>query len=82
VKKLFLKGAKFFIIVGMNCIFIYIFFHVGTANILWKILNPFSELLFSRAGPFTAATISGIAVWAALWYLCYWLYKNRIFIKI
>jgi predicted acyltransferase len=82
VKKLFLKGAKFFIIVGMNCIFIYIFFHVGTASILWKIANPFSELLFSRAGPLTAAIISGIAVWAALWYICYWLYKNRIFIKI
>ena len=82
VKKLFLKGSKFFIIVGMNCIFIYIFFHVGTAEILRKIADPFSQLLFSWAGPLTAPTITGILVWAALWYICYWLYKNKIFVKI
>jgi predicted acyltransferase len=82
VKKLFARGAKFFIIVGMNCIFIYIFFHIGTAGILRKIAKPFSELLFSWAGGLTAETITGILVWAALWYICYWLYKNKIFIKI
>lgn len=82
VKKLFARGAKFFIIVGMNCIFIYIFFQVGTAGILRKIADPFSQLLFSWAGPLTAETITGILVWAALWYICYWLYKNKIFIKI
>jgi len=82
VKKLFAKGAKFFIIVGMNCIFIYIFFHVGTAGIIRDIADPFSQLLFSWAGPLTAETITGILVWAALWYICYWLYKNKIFVKI
>ncbi len=82
VKKLFAKGAKFFIIVGMNCIFIYIFFHIGTAGIIRKIAAPFSKLLFSWAGTLTVETITGVAVWAALWYICYWLYKNRIFIKI
>jgi predicted acyltransferase len=82
VKKLFLKGAKFFIIVGMNCIFIYIFFSVGTAGILRRIAGPFSNLLFSWAGPLAVQTITGIMVWAALWYICYWLYKNKIFIKI
>jgi len=82
VKKLFARGAKFFIIVGMNCIFIYIFFHVGTAGILRKIADPFSQLLFSWAGPLTAETITGLLVWAALWYICYWLYKNKIFVKI
>jgi len=82
VKKLFAKGAKFFIIVGMNCIFIYIFFHVGTADILKKIADPFSRLLFSWAGMLTAETITGLLVWGALWYVCYWLYKNKIFIKI
>jgi predicted acyltransferase len=82
VKKLFIKGSKFFIIVGMNCIFIYIFFHIGTASILRKIAAPFSKLFFSWAGTLTVDTITGIAVWAALWYICYWLYKNKIFIKI
>src|SRR4030066_468356 len=62
VKKLFAKGANFFIIVGMNCIFIYIFFHVGTANILRKIANPFSDLFFSWSGPLVVDTITGVAV--------------------
>ncbi|MFH0842951.1 MAG: DUF5009 domain-containing protein [Bacteroidota bacterium] len=82
VKKLFAKGAKFFIIVGMNCIFIYIFFHVGTAGIIRDIVDPFSQLLFSWAGPLTAETITGTLVWAVLWYICYWLYKSKIFIKV
>jgi predicted acyltransferase len=82
VKKLFLKGSKFFIIVGMNSIFIYLFFEIGGAGFISKILNPFSKLLFSWGGEMTVAIITSLAVWAALWYLCYWLYKNKLFIKI
>lgn len=82
VKKWFVRGSKFFIIVGMNCIFIYIFFHLGTASILRKIAAPFSKLLLSWAGDLTVETVTGLLVWAGLWYICYWLYKNKIFVKI
>jgi predicted acyltransferase len=82
VKKLFINGSKFFIIVGMNCIFIYLFFEVGGASLLSRIVNPFSKLFFTWAGELTVAVITGLIVWAGLWYLCYWLYKNRLFIKI
>ena len=82
VKKLFTRGSKFFIIVGMNSIFIYLFFEIGGADLISKIIAPFSSLLFSWGGELTVGIITSLAVWAALWYLCYWLYKNKLFIKI
>ena len=82
VKKLFFKGSEFFIIVGMNCIFIYLFFEVGGANLVSKIFSPFTNALFSWGGDLTVGIMTSLAVWASLWYICYWLYKNRLFIKI
>lgn len=82
LKKLFLKGSRFFIIVGMNSIFIYLFFHVGGARLISKIMNPFSKLFFSWGGELTVEVITSLAVFAWLWYICYWLFRNKIFIKI
>jgi predicted acyltransferase len=82
VKKKFKKGSWFFIVVGMNSIFIYLFFSVGGAGLLSRIVSPFSNLLFSWGGKMTTEIITSLGVWALLWYLCYWLYKNKLFIKI
>lgn len=83
VKKLFARSARFFIIVGMNSIFIYLFFELGFTRIISnRIVNPFSKLLFSWSGEALTAIITSIGAWAILWYICYWLYKNKIFIKI
>jgi predicted acyltransferase len=82
VKKLFKKGSQFFIIVGMNCIFIYLLFSVGGADIFTNIFTPFTKLLFSWGGEILVGIATSLAVWTALWYICYWLYKNRIFVKI
>ncbi|MCX6326699.1 MAG: DUF5009 domain-containing protein [Bacteroidia bacterium] len=82
VKKIFAVGSKMFIIVGMNCIFIYLFFEIGGSDFLSRIFTPFTKALFSWGGDLTVGIINSLAVWASLWYLCYWLYKNKIFIKI
>ena len=82
VKKLFSEGSKFFIIVGMNCIFIYLFFEVGGARLLSNIFTPFTTTLFSWGRDLTVEIMTSLFVWASLWYICYWLYKNRLFIKI
>jgi predicted acyltransferase len=82
VKKSFRKGAWFFIVVGMNSIFIYLFFSIGGAGFISRIAEPFSKLLFSWSGEMITAAITSIGVWAAMWYMCYWLYKNKLFIKI
>ena len=81
IKKLFIKGSKMFIIVGMNSIFIYLFFNIGGAGLFSRIADPFSRLFFSWGGELMVGIISSLAVWAALWYLCYWLYKNKLFFK-
>jgi predicted acyltransferase len=82
VKKMFSKGSWFFIVVGMNSIFIYLFDHIGGAGFISKLVDPFSRLFFSWGGTITVGVITSLVVWLALWYLCYWLYKNKLFIKI
>jgi len=82
VKKQFISGSGMFIIVGMNSIFIYMFFSIGGAHLISRIMEPFSSLLFSWGGEALTGIIASLAVWASLWYLCYWLYKNKVFIKI
>jgi len=71
VKKYFINGSKMFIIVGMNSIFIYLFFEIGGANLISRIIAPFSSLFFSWTGELTEGVITSLAVWAGLWYLCY-----------
>src|SRR5258706_14899392 len=82
VKKLFVDESKFFIIVGMNSIFIYLFMNLGGAGVLHRMFTPFTKALFSWGGELTVGIVTSLAVWASLWYVCYWLYKNRLFIKI
>ena len=82
VKKLFARGSKFFIIVGMNCIFIYLFFEIGGAELVSKIFIPFTKVLFGWGGNLTVEIMTSLATWGSMWYICFWLYKNRIFIKI
>jgi predicted acyltransferase len=82
LKKKFIEGAKPFLIVGMNCIAIYVFFEVGGAGLLYKIFTPFTTSLLTWAGTLTVGIATSLIVWAAQWYMCYWLYKNKLFIKI
>jgi predicted acyltransferase len=75
-------GTWIFIAVGMNCIFIYLVFSLGGADILSRIYKPFITAFFSWTGHiFTGMLISG-AVWASLWYVTYWMFQRKIFIKI
>jgi len=74
------KWAHFMVIVGMNPIFIYMFFQV------------FGERTNEFIGLFTKPTFEYIGVVGKIihknivlliyWYLTYWLYKRKIFIKI
>jgi predicted acyltransferase len=82
VKKLFPRFSKAFIIVGMNCIFIYMFNALGGSAVLHKIFTPFTTSVLSWSGEFPAGVIQGLAVYFSLWYICYWMYKKGLFIKI
>ncbi|MBV5313763.1 MAG: DUF5009 domain-containing protein [Prolixibacteraceae bacterium] len=82
VKKSFAAGSKTFIIVGMNCIFIYLLFEFGGADILSEVFKPIVNTFFSWTGELTTKILISLSVWASLWYVCYWMFKNKIFIKI
>ncbi|MFC1784680.1 acyltransferase family protein [Candidatus Neomarinimicrobiota bacterium] len=76
------KWTRFLIILGMNPLFIYIFAHVGGADLIHSIVNPFSTALFCWMGVVTSDIITGFIVWFCLWYITYWMYKRKIFIRI
>ena len=76
------KGVKFFAVVGMNPLFIYLFAHVGGANLLNDIISPFTTSIFGWTGQPGLNIITSSFVALALWYICYWMYKRKLFIKI
>lgn len=76
------RVPRFFTFVGMNSLFIYIFCHTGAADWITGIIKPFSEFLFGWSGAAGAPVITAAWVWLALWGICYWLYRQRIFFKI
>ncbi|MGV8964324.1 MAG: acyltransferase family protein [Candidatus Saccharimonadaceae bacterium] len=80
--KKYQKGVLPFAIVGMNPLFIYLFAHVGGANLISKISLPFSNALFAWTGELGSQIILSLIVLFVLWYICYWLYKRKIFIRI
>ncbi len=78
----FRKGVRFFAIVGMNPLFIYLFAHVGGGELIAKLYKPFVPLFFSWGGNLTIEIVVSSMVWSSLWYICYFLYKQKIFIRI
>lgn len=78
------KFLKFFLIVGMNSIFIYVFFEIIVDRWLRDYLNVIVNGIISPVG-FSQNFISIIAslvIFSVEWGLCYWLYKKKIFFKV
>jgi predicted acyltransferase len=78
----FRKLALFFAIVGMNPIFIYLFSNLGGKHLLTSMAEPFTSRLFRWGGEITINVITIIVVAGMVWYICYFLYKRKIFIKL
>lgn len=78
----FNKGVMFFAIVGMNPLFIYLFAHIGGAELIVQVIRPFANSVFSWIKEPGADLITASLATLGLWYICYWMYKRKIFIKI
>ncbi|MHA4810789.1 acyltransferase family protein [Flavitalea flava] len=76
------KGVLFFAIVGMNPLFIYLFVHTGGKGILESLAIPVTSRVFGWIGPSVLYTVNVLAVSGMLWYICYFLYKRQLFIRI
>ena len=74
--------SLFFAIVGMNPLFIYLFANIGGTGLLARTLHPFNMLFFGWTGEAMSGILSSLVVLFLLWYICYWLYKRKIFIRI
>ncbi|HXS58516.1 MAG TPA: hypothetical protein VN726_20450 [Hanamia sp.] len=78
------KRLLFFTIVGMNSIFIYIFFEIVVHRWLFGYSNTIVNGVLSPTGlsHTLIMIISALTLFTFQWYLCYWLYKKKIFFKV
>lgn len=78
------KFLSFFTIVGMNSIFIYLFFEIVVHRWLFDYSNTIVNGVISPIGLSNTVIliISALTLFMVQWYLCYWLYKKKIFFKV
>ena len=76
------KQAVFFMAVGLNPLFIYLFAQTGGAAWLEQVVAPFSVGLFGWAGEWPAGFATALVTLGLMGALCYWLFRKRIFIRI
>lgn len=78
------RRLQFFTIVGMNCIFIYVFFEIVVSHWLLDYVNTIVNGVLSPLGssPAVILIIAAAVIFGIEWYLCYWLYKKKIFFKV
>jgi predicted acyltransferase len=78
------KFLSFFLIVGMNSIFIYVFFEIVVSRWLGDYLNVIVNGLISPIGLAQHAIniIASLVIFAVEWGLCFWLYRKKIFFKL
>ncbi len=78
------RGVFFFSVVGMNSIFIYMF----TQTVGYQWVNETVSIFTNGVSQWLGANetlmviMASLASLAVFWYLCYWLYRHKIFIKI
>lgn len=76
------RGVLFFAIVGMNPLFIYLFANIGGSGFLKRFVQQYVQALLSWTSEHSQELITSGIVLFLLWYLCYWLYKRKIFFRI
>lgn len=76
------RWALFINVVGMNSLFIYLFTESGGTKWVRSLAFPFTMAFVPWIGELAAEILTSLAAWAMLWYLCWWLYKNKVLIKI
>lgn len=78
------RGLEFFTIVGMNSIFIYLFFSIAGHYFFNGYIAALTSGLLSLTGigGMVAAVSGALVIFALEWGLCYYLYQKRIFFRL
>ncbi len=74
----------FFTVVGMNSLFICLFIEIVGGRWFNGYINTIAMSVFGSLSipALLAAILSSLCIFTLEWYLCWFLYKNKIFIKI
>lgn len=78
----FRRGITLFTVIGMNSLFIYLFSNVGGSNLSRQIVLPLSKLIFGWSGELNVNIFNSLMAAFLMWYMCYWMFKQHLFIKI
>ncbi|MDO3642102.1 acyltransferase family protein [Mucilaginibacter sp. L3T2-6] len=78
------KNLEFFTIVGMNSLFIYLFFEIVGSRWFNGYVTAISNGVLSwfNAGDLVKMIIGAACIFGLEWSLCYFLYKKRVFIRL
>lgn len=78
------KYLQFFVIVGMNSLFIYLFFEIVGARWFNEYITAIATGLLQiiHAPLSVSVIIASLCIFALEWALCYFLYKKKIFFKL
>jgi predicted acyltransferase len=76
------RWTRFFNIVGVNSLFIYLFTESGGTAWVIRLVRPFTMGFSGWTGKVPAELTTSLAAWVVLWSMCYWLYRRKIVIKI
>jgi len=75
------RWAEFGVVVGMNPIFIYLFAS-SIKSIVYRFAEPWAKLIFSWTSENFIEMFMLTLAWFVNWYVCYFLYKKKIFFRI
>ncbi len=76
--------VQFFIVIGMNSLFIYLFFEIVGSRWFNGYIAALTNGLLSIVGTpqILSAIITSLCIFALEWGLCYFLYRKRIFFRL
>ncbi|MCB0656741.1 MAG: DUF5009 domain-containing protein [Saprospiraceae bacterium] len=76
------RGLWFFTIVGMNSLFIYLFFEIVGHRWFNEYVYVFTDNLLAFMPRFPMKILGALVIFALEWGLCWFLFKKKIFFKV
>lgn len=78
------RGLQFFLVVGMNSLFIYLFFEIVCSRWFNGYIGGISYELLHMAGvsEWMAKIVASLSIFACEWGICYFLFTKKIFFKV
>ncbi|MEZ6049337.1 MAG: DUF5009 domain-containing protein [Planctomycetaceae bacterium] len=71
-----------FMVVGMNSIAIYVMNALISGWLMSTFVKHFGDSLFAAFGPEYTAVVKASTELILLWLICYWMYRNKFFVRV